>query len=182
MNQRQFSSLGGRSGTGKSKSRQSDICRKNALAKWGGAAIDASSLTGIMAQCSVLDNGCWEWSRGKDWNGYGLVRVNKKTRYVHRLSFELANGQIQTGMDICHKCDNPKCCNPDHLFAGTEKQNTRDAAIKGRMRSKLTNTDRDAISKLRSNGMTQSAIAKIYGVNQSTISDVLNTAKWRKQN
>ncbi len=178
LSHKQFSAKGGSAGLGKSKKRSADQCRKNALAKWGGKMIDPSSLEGIKSQCIVTDSGCWEWNRGRDWNSYGLVRVDKKTRYVHRISYALKNGPIN-GLDICHRCDNPPCCNPDHLFAGTEKENTRDAAKKGRMNSKLSNSDRDKICALKSGGMTQTAIAKIFKVNQSTISDVIHTAKWR---
>ena len=80
----------------------------------------------------VEDTGCWEWRSSNLPKGYGMVQFNKKRYYTHRLSYEAFIGPIESGMLICHKCDNPKCCNPDHLFMGTAFDNMRDMAAKGR--------------------------------------------------
>src|SRR5262245_51840420 len=70
---------------------------------------------------------CQPWKGSRNQAGYGLVRVDGKTRLAHRVSFELANGPIPEGKIICHKCDNPPCVRPDHLYAGTHQDNARDA-------------------------------------------------------
>jgi len=81
--------------------------------------------------------GCWLWLRGKDKNGYGQcqasfsARKHKVTR-AHQLAYVAWVGLIPKGMFVCHSCDNPSCCNPDHLFLGTALDNNRDMVSKGR--------------------------------------------------
>ena len=75
---------------------------------------------------------CWMWLGAKRYSGgkcagYGKVLVNGKLKSSHRVSFELAFGPIPEGMDICHKCNNRPCVNPDHFYLGTNAQNTKDA-------------------------------------------------------
>lgn len=78
--------------------------------------------------------GCWEWRGMRNHDGYGQVWVRALQRNVgaHRISFEQHKGPIPEGLLICHTCDNPPCINPDHLFAGTHKDNTADMMRKGR--------------------------------------------------
>lgn len=101
-------------------------------------------------------SGCWEWSAGTHPQGYGLVGIGKKKFYVHRLMMCLKLGRVITGKEhVCHKCDNPPCANPEHLFLGDAKKNIKDRDRKGRGRwavgsrsgqSKLTEAD---VIKLR---------------------------------
>lgn len=82
--------------------------------------------------------GCWVWLGSKSKRGYGKIGVGggKSPQGVHRVMWELVNGPIPTGLFVCHHCDNPPCCNPDHLFVGTAKDNVQDAISKGRMRAR----------------------------------------------
>jgi hypothetical protein len=76
---------------------------------------------------------CWEWPGPRLPQGYGLVRGGG-CQYAHRVAWEYVHGPIPEGMCICHKCDNPPCCNPAHLFLGTRWDNIQDAIAKGRWR------------------------------------------------
>ena len=78
-------------------------------------------------------NDCWEWQYSTNNIGYGMFRWAKGImRTAHRVSYEMFIGPIPKGMCVCHKCDNPKCVNPDHLWLGTVKQNMQDKVLKGR--------------------------------------------------
>lgn len=81
------------------------------------------------------DTGCWEWQRASDGLGYGQLNVDGKRYKAHRFFYEQKYGPIPEGLFLCHRCDNPACVNPDHMFVGTQKDNMRDAALKGRINS-----------------------------------------------
>lgn len=80
------------------------------------------------------DNSCWTWRASKHTNGYGQIGSGGRGRPLlsHRVSWQLTNGDIPAGMVVCHKCDNPLCCNPAHLFLGTQADNLKDMTDKGR--------------------------------------------------
>ena len=81
----------------------------------------------------VTDNNCWEWLKSKDSQGYGYIRLDKKLYKVHRASAHVWLGLAENSdLYVLHKCDNPSCFNPDHLFLGTCSDNYRDARNKGR--------------------------------------------------
>jgi hypothetical protein len=77
---------------------------------------------------------CWEWQGGKSKDGYGYLHLAGQTKLAHRVSYELHHGEIPKGLVICHKCDNPPCVNPKHLFIGTHLDNAVDRDKKGRGR------------------------------------------------
>lgn len=129
---------------------------------------------------------CWLWVAGKDRNGYGDFRINKTYR-AHRLVYEYYFGQIPLNMMVCHKCDNPSCCNPDHLFLGNHKINMADMKNKGRSAkgskqgtSKFTEKD---IADIILDGYnykysSMSEIANKYSVSVTIISNILEGKFW----
>lgn len=89
---------------------------------------------------------CWLWTKCKSSKDYGVLSVNGKGRYAHRVSYELFKGEIPADMVVCHSCDTPSCVNPDHLFLGTMRDNAIDKLIKGR--SNHVNADADIRSEI----------------------------------
>jgi hypothetical protein len=88
----------------------------------------------IKANCKVMPNGCWEWQkfRHPKPRHYGGTGWNGKSWHTHRLTYVLVKGHIPAGMVVMHSCDNPPCCNPDHLSLGTHLQNMADCRARGR--------------------------------------------------
>lgn len=80
----------------------------------------------------VLGTPCWAWTRGKNNGGYGAMQVDRKWTQAHRRAWELGNGPIPEGLFVLHRCDDRPCCNPGHLFVGTQVENMQDAIGKGR--------------------------------------------------
>lgn len=79
------------------------------------------------------DTGCWEWAGARDAAGYGVLRTRGRSYRASRVSFAVFTGKWPTAPVMAHKCDNPPCVNPDHLFEATHAENARDAAAKGRL-------------------------------------------------
>ena len=127
-----------------------------------------------------ITNGCWPWLGSKYPSGYGQFVMNGKHRYASRAIWILLYGDPKE-KDICHKCDNPICVRPDHLFAGTKKQNMKDCRDKGRMfLGKLTPRQVEAIKRAKKMGARSSALATRYGVSRQTIFHVSTGRTWVK--
>lgn len=124
---------------------------------------------------------CWEWQAYKSKKGYGSFGVKRNILLAHRISWIIANGQIPKGKIIMHKCDNPPCVNPEHLFCGTPMDNMMDKMRKGRYKkgkivrgeshpiSKLKKEDIPKIRNLYDQGISTHKIGKRFGVNSKTI-------------
>ena len=123
---------------------------------------------------------CWEWLAGnKSHKGYGQFSIGDKTRRAHRLAWELTFGRIPEGLHVCHKCDNPGCVNPAHLFLGSNTDNMQDSAKKGRQAKKLTSEKVLQIRELLANGQqSQQTIANDFGVSKQRISAIKQGRDW----
>lgn len=121
--------------------------------------------------------GCWVWTKSKTSKGYGRMNVDGKTVRAHRLAWKLYNGRIGKGKCVLHKCDNPSCVNPDHLFLGTNSDNTRDMMEKQRYFGKLKVKEVSEIKKLLKTH-TQVELADKYNVSQSAISSIKTGRNW----
>jgi hypothetical protein len=141
------------------------------------------------AICERLGSRCWVWMAGKNKDGYGKFAVDhRKTIASNRMAWELVNGPITDGLCVLHKCDNPPCCNPGHLFLGTNYDNIVDMVTKGRSWSidgennykhKLTWSDVIAIRDPKNRIYTTRQLANQYNVHKSTIQRVLNGERWK---
>jgi len=138
-------------------------------------------------------NECWEWKAGCNKDGYGEFRNGNKNINAHRLAWELTNGKSAEGKVIRHTCDNPPCCNPNHLKDGTQKDNIQDCINKGRHKItnirakgehngnvKLTKEQVLEIRKLYLTGnYTQQRLADMFGVSQVQIGRIINNKSWK---
>ena len=126
---------------------------------------------------------CWVWrnaNKGKGKLHYGSFTFRRKIYLAHRLSWKLHNGDIPERMWILHKCDNPSCVNPDHLFLGTAMDNQRDKLAKGRcVVEKLTIEKVKEIRNKLEMGITSGRLAKDYGVSATTIHNIKSRKTWR---
>lgn len=136
---------------------------------------------------------CHIWTAGRS-NGYGRFwggeyRIGNKPRLVlaHRWAYEHFVGPIPEGLSVLHRCDNPPCVNPAHLWLGTKADNNADRSIKGRDahpqgeqngRSKLTEDDVREIRRRYSQGEYQRVIAADYGLGQTTVSGIVRSVSW----
>lgn len=153
-------------------------------------------------------SGCWNWTGSKTKRGkYGQFSFGGKPVRAHRLSFEFENGTIPDGLFVCHKCDNPACVNPDHLFLGSQKDNMGDCKTKGRNSppprligefhplrlhpervlhgekhgcAKFTLAEVNLICEKLRNGSTQKELADQYHVNVSTIYRIVHRETWKR--
>lgn len=137
-------------------------------------------------------NECWEWRGARNTNsdhGHFLFSAKPTRRLVmaYRVMWWLAVGRIPDGMNVCHRCDNPKCVNPAHLFLGTQADNLRDMREKRRHAHGETNgharLTRGVVEEIRalarSGSMTQAAIAQQFGVDQSHVSNIKHGYAWK---
>ncbi len=134
---------------------------------------------------------CWPWKRSRCSDGYGTARVDGRTVGTHRVAWTLTNGEIPSGLSVLHRCDNPPCCNPNHLFLGTQAENCADRQRKGR-------TNRDPRNQGSTNGYARltedmvrwarqevaagrprGAVAQALGVHRATVGFAVTRKTWR---
>jgi len=131
---------------------------------------------------------CWEWQAYRNHQGYGRFRLNGFLFRVHRVAFAIMNGDAE--LQVCHHCNNPPCCNPKHLYAGTQVDNIQQCIAEGRFtrgdncgekqgHAKLTEADVREIRRLREGGWLQREIAEEYGIYQSTVSKICLGRNWK---
>ena len=125
-----------------------------------------------------------------DTRGYGEIgagRAGAGVLRAHRLAWEFAYGPIPTGAQVLHRCDNPPCCNPSHLFLGTHQDNMADKVAKGRQtgpkgerhpRALITDADVVAIREAHARGATNVALGRQYGIAPNSVSSIVHRVTW----
>lgn len=158
----------------------------------------------LWAKVQVRESGCWEWTgarqRGR-W--YGIIHTERGSALTHRLVYQMTTGPIPDGICVCHRCDNPICVNPAHLFLGTIADNNADRHAKGRTRgargeaspyrmapekyhrgeatptSKLTEAQVREIRRRVAGGEPQRGIAREFGLGASQVCRIIRGRSWR---
>lgn len=146
----------------------------------------------MMENRMVVDNGCWLWTAGAFPSGYGEINVEipggkSYQSGVHRIAYQEFVGPIPDGLNVCHSCDVKLCFNPEHLFLGTDTDNMRDAAVKGRLLhgeehswAKLSAADVKQIREEYATGnTTQKALAERYGCTQGNVNQIVLNKIWK---
>lgn len=134
---------------------------------------------------------CWPWKGATGQSGYGQLRRTSSRKLVctHRMAIEIATDTNLDSLWALHKCDNPPCCNPKHLYAGTRSDNMRDVVERHRIkprdqrgekggRAKITNDDVRLIVKMIRDGLNNKEIAKVFGLTHSMISAIRLKKAW----
>lgn len=150
---------------------------------------DRPNSTPLALLCShvLVGDGCWEWQGYRNRSGYGAVRVGGrggKLWLAHRLSYSVLVGPIVDNLHVLHRCDNPRCVRPDHLFLGTNEDNVADRIAKGRPGgaqtwkvrrvgeahplAKLSNADVEQIREMYGRGESTRSIAERFGIRMET--------------
>jgi hypothetical protein len=142
-------------------------------------------------------SGCWIFTGASNEFGYGIVGTGGRgmpTDRTHRITYKHFHGEIPNGMFVCHECDVPSCCNPNHLFLGTNQDNVDDMVKKGRNSkpprnphvvgsahpsSKLAEWQVVEIRLMHERGVKQKDIAAQYGVVHQTISKIVNNKRYK---
>lgn len=130
---------------------------------------------------------CWLWEGATTPFGYGDIKSHQRRHNAHRVSYELHKGPIPQGMQVCHRCDNPRCCNPGHLWLGTAGDNCRDMVAKGRHVSPALKGSKNGrailtdalVMEIRRDKRPGTQIAADLGLGITTVNSIRRGASWK---
>lgn len=173
-------------------------CRacKGAASRCEEGALTDADIAAFWALVSNSD-GCWLWSGTVGLNSYGCIQINNRKWLAHRLSYLLTRGDLPDDLHICHRCDNPRCVNPEHLFPGTDRDNAHDRMAKGRPQGRHSHPEaypcgeqmenakltEDAVREMRcryqAGGVTYRQLAEERGVSKCTAMRAIKGESWK---
>lgn len=138
------------------------------------------------------DDECWLWQAERTPAGYGTFYINRHNKHpAHRAAYRMVNGRIPHKHFVCHRCDNPPCVNPAHLFTGTQKDNMEDMVVKGRHRkgppikgeaNKMAKATDDVVRAIRREsvaGAARDALQRKYGLSKATVHRIIRREAWQ---
>lgn len=164
------------------------LCHKHHQWLWNNGLLDP---TPTITMSELLDKnsepipecGCILWTAAVNNNGYGVLGKKRGLNYAHRISYEIHVGTIPDGMHILHKCDTPRCINPNHMSLGTHQDNMADMVKKSRhvhgeraWKSKVTS---EQVLAIRSSTKTRKELAEQYGMTEGGIGCILRRENWK---
>ncbi len=131
--------------------------------------------------------GCWEWAGNRDPNGYGRLNVGNTPALAHRIAWELFQGPLTPEDHICHRCDNPPCVRPEHLFKGDHGMNMADKMRKKRHRYGVSRGEKHGCAvlteaqarEIKASGLSHKACAAQYGVSYQTVWEIRKGVSWK---
>lgn len=147
----------------------STLCKQHSLLERFWQNVDVKSI-----------DDCWEWTAARTAAGYGVIYWNGVNTFAHRLSLEFDGRAVPPRFHACHKCDNPCCVNPNHLFVGSPRDNMLDKVAKGRhtygethYASKLSSEDVIAIREMATENVIFADIARQFGIGRSYVGEIV---------
>lgn len=173
-----------------SENKREDTCSRSCSLSLAWRSRDRRPIAERFVNKILIGNDCWEWTGRKDKDGYGRTRYNVKpyrSCRASKMSYELFIGPFPEGMQACHKCDNPSCVRPSHIFPGTQSDNMRDAVAKNRKQgvrgennyhAKLTDKQVVEIKGLIKEGVRVHLIAQRFNVSDSAIWNIKYGKRW----
>jgi len=156
---------------------QCQYCKKSYFPEKQGSGRFCSMHCRFYTKVRKHQNGCWNWLGGKTSHRYRSFQCGKQNKLAHRISWELHFGSILDNIEVCHKCDNGFCVNPEHLFLGTHDDNMKDASEKKKWiktrKLKIPLEEHPKIRELYLKGITQVQLRKTYKCGEKTMQKII---------